>query len=157
MKAMKFGALLIAASMIVAIGTTWGRGGDARRLHPDAFNVVQGKLYDADGDIVGHFEISWNAKDVGQGWACHVAAKVVVNHVEPLTRYAGRIFIGTGHTCLMGPLEVLLETSPGGTGRSHQVCGWMEMPEEMPTCTMMYLASAITGDIIVSDRIPLLR
>jgi len=142
MKAIMKWLFLIVTSSVLAISTaTWGDNG-----------VVQGKLYDTDGKVVGHIQVSCNTADKVMYCVCHLEVKVHLQGVEPSTLYEGKVFIGTGGTCLMGPIPVELETNSSGAGKSHDLWGWRELPEECPECIQIYLQSE-TGEVIVSERL----
>jgi len=149
----KLGVILIAATMIAAIGTTWG--GYAKTLQGEVYNVVQGKLYDADGEVVGHIQASWNKSSpiYGDDYPCSIGVKVTLQSVDPLTKYDGMVYLcGNRFT-------FTIETNAGGAGNYEGVWCFRCVHEEEPDCLRVFIicTPTPTESRIVSEEIALCR
>jgi len=155
MKTLKLGVILIALSMIAAIGTTtWG---DPPEILPEeALHVVNGSLYNADGETVGHMQVSWTKHcDLTYGEIICAEVKVKLDKVQPNTTYQGWLFVQIAGVCHRGSDYVTIETNPGGAGTIQFLGYCCVAPEQFPTCVLIRLSSA--DEDIESEHIALTR
>lgn len=148
--------LLVVSLMGCAVGNTWGVA--TIDLPADAYNVVQGKLYDADGEVVGHVRVSWHKRvDLGYSFPCSltIRAKVKLQKVDPSTTYEGRILVECKNVSLIGEGGIMVETNPGGAGTGEVVFGLLVL-DKMPDCIVVAVSSP-SGKCIKSGFIALVH